>query len=196
MKKIPTLFKREFSNNHVVSITDEVTPGCEWVLKGEGCATIKVDGACCCVYKGKFYKRYDAKNGSPPPKGAIPCGKPDAVTGHWPHWLLVDKHKPEDRWFVEAYKNRKKKSNRRVLTDGTYEAIGPHFRNNPYHLASDTLVKHGTVIIDVERTFNGIREFLQNHDDMEGIVFWKDGRPGCKIKRTDFGFKWDGMPNK
>ena len=23
-----------------------------------------------------------------------------------------------------------------------------------------------------------------------GIVFWKDGEPRCKIKRSDFGFKW------
>ena len=26
--------------------------------------------------------------------------------------------------------------------------------------------------------------------DIEGIVFWKDGAPQCKIKRTDFGFEW------
>lgn len=25
---------------------------------------------------------------------------------------------------------------------------------------------------------------------LEGIVFWKDGQPQCKIKRTDFGFSW------
>lgn len=27
-------------------------------------------------------------------------------------------------------------------------------------------------------------------DVIEGIVFWKDGVPRCKIKRKDFGFKW------
>ena len=25
---------------------------------------------------------------------------------------------------------------------------------------------------------------------VEGIVFWKDGKPQCKIKRSDFGFEW------
>ena len=25
---------------------------------------------------------------------------------------------------------------------------------------------------------------------MEGIVFWHEGAPLCKIKRSDFGFKW------
>ena len=24
----------------------------------------------------------------------------------------------------------------------------------------------------------------------EGIVFWKDRQPQCKIKRSDFGFPW------
>lgn len=24
-------------------------------------------------------------------KGAIPCDEPDPVTGHWPHWVKVDK---------------------------------------------------------------------------------------------------------
>ena len=32
---------------------------------------------------------------------------------------------------------------------------------------------------------------------MEGIVFWKDGEQKCKIKRTDFGFRWNGKrPNE
>ena len=25
---------------------------------------------------------------------------------------------------------------------------------------------------------------------IKGIVFWKDGQPQCKIKRSDFGFPW------
>lgn len=189
MKKIPTLFERRFIGDHDVVILNKVKPGFEWVLEGGGNATVKVDGSCCCIYKGKLYKRYDAKKGKKPPEGAIPCCDPDPVTGHWPHWVLVDARKPEDKWFIEAYENRVKKSANHELEDGTYEAIGPHFQGNPYHLMADTLVRHGTVIIEVERTFNGIRDYLGNHD-MEGIVFWRDGRPKCKIKRTDFGFKW------
>ena len=30
----------------------------------------------------------------------------------------------------------------------------------------------------------------------EGLVFWKDGKPRCKIKRTDFGFEWNGRCSK
>ena len=44
MKKIPTLFKRTYDGNRVKSITSEVTPGMEWVLAGEGLATVKIDG--------------------------------------------------------------------------------------------------------------------------------------------------------
>ena len=57
MKKMPTLFHREFQDHHVISISQEVTPGLEWVLAGEGVATEKIDGACCAIIDGVFYKR-------------------------------------------------------------------------------------------------------------------------------------------
>ena len=65
MIKIPTLFKRTFDDNHVVYIEPVVTPGFEWVLAGEGIATVKWDGSCCAVFGGQFFKRYDAKHGKP-----------------------------------------------------------------------------------------------------------------------------------
>lgn len=45
MKKIPTLFKRQIENHKVVEVLPEVTEGFEWVLNGEGEATVKIDGA-------------------------------------------------------------------------------------------------------------------------------------------------------
>ena len=184
MKKIPTLFKREFANHKVVGITDEVTPGMEWVLEGEGEATIKFDGACCAVINGIFYKRFDAKKGRKIPEGAIPCCEPDPITGHWPHWVKVDENNPADKWFIEAYNHAL------LLRDGTYEAIGLHFQGNPYGLDKDILIRHGAGEMgDVARDFVSIREYLKTHI-VEGIVFWKDGEPQCKIKRTDFGFEW------
>ena len=190
MKKIPTLFVREFENHRVVKVLPEVTPGFEWVLSGEGIPTVKIDGACCAIINGKFYKRYDAKlkkNGQRklPPIGSMPCDDPDPVTGHWPHWVLVDENDPADKWFVEA-----RNSMIYPLPDGTYEAIGMHFNSNPYGIKEDILVPHGReVITNLDRSFEGIREYL--HDNLvEGIVFWKDGVPRCKIKRSDFGFEW------
>ena len=184
MKKIPTLFERIYDNHKVVGITDTITAGMDWVLDGEGIATVKIDGSCCAIINGELYKRYDAKKGKTPPVGAIPCCEPDPITGHHPHWVRVDPNNPADKWFVDAYNNTLCK------TDGTYEAIGMHFQGNPYKLPNDILVPHGTEIInDLDRSFSGIKQYLTDHY-IEGIVFWRDGEPQCKIKRKDFGLKW------
>jgi len=201
MKKIPTLFHREFVNHTIKSITPEVDPSLEWVLKGEGVATEKVDGACCAIIDGIFYKRYDAKVNKKtgefknPPDGAIPCCDPDPVTGHWPHWVRIQGGNPDDHWFIEALEYTRDAYDFRDkdLEDGTYEAIGPHFNANPHKLSQDILMRHGTRILNdlTDRSFEGIKEYLSTHM-IEGIVFWKDGEPQCKIKRSDFGFKWPG----
>lgn len=185
MKKIPTLFKRIYENHKVVDITPDVTEGMEWVLEGKGVATVKYDGSCCAIINGEFYKRYDAKKGRKAPEGAIPCCEPDPITGHHPHWVKVDENNPADKWFLNAYKNTPE------IADSTYEAVGVHFQGNPYGLCDDILEKHGVKKIDVERSFEGIKQYLKNNY-IEGIVFWKDGEPKCKIKRSDFGFRWGG----
>ena len=193
MKKIPTLFRREFQDHHVISISRDGTSGLEWVLAGEGVTTEKIDGACCAIIDDVFYKRYDAKkdkrgNMKLSPEGAIPCDDPDPVTGHWPHWVKVEEGNPADRWFLDALHNAQNRDG--ILQNATYEAIGLHFQSNPYDLTQDTLVRHGRIEIDLpERSFEGIREYLRTHA-IEDIVFWKDGVPWCKIKRKDFGFKW------
>lgn len=188
MKKIPTLFERRFDNHRIIDILPNVHPGMEWVLEGEGTATEKIDGSCCCVMNGIFYKRYDAKNGKTPPPDAIPCDDPDPITGHWPHWLAIDPVGSGDKWFWKAW-NTAFEASGCIPPDGTYEIIGPHFNTNPYDFTTDILVPHGIHVIEVERSFEGIKKYLEEHE-IEGIVFWKDGEPQCKIKRTDFGLKW------
>ena len=183
MKKIPTLFERRYENHRVVEVLPTVTPGMEWVLEGEGDATVKIDGSCCAIIGGIFYRRYDAKAGRKPPAGGIPCCDPDPITGHWPFWVPVDPLDPADKWYAEAFRNSLS------LEDGTYEAIGPHFQGNQHRWKVDTLIRHGTMRVNVHRSFEGIREYLRNNV-IEGLVFWKDGEPQCKIKRSDFGFAW------
>lgn len=102
MKKIPTLFEREFRDHKVISCKPIVTPGLEWVLNGDGIATVKYDGSCCAMI--------------------------------------------ED------------------------------------------------IIKDCTRSYDGIYRYLLKHN-IEGIVFWKDGEPRCKIKRTDFGIPWPALDN-
>lgn len=186
MKKIPTLFKRVYENHKIKEITPNVTPGMEWVLEGKGVATEKIDGSCCAIIDGKFYVRYDAKKGKPVPENAIKCQEaPDPITGHFPCWIPYDDTNPGQKWFGKALENTKITE----LSDGTYEAIGKHFNGNPYELNTDMLIKHGIYELEVPRTFEGIKKYLFTHN-IEGIVFWLDGEPKCKIKRSDFGFSW------
>lgn len=40
MKKIPTLFEREFENHRIVRILPNISPDLAWVMAGDGVATI------------------------------------------------------------------------------------------------------------------------------------------------------------
>ena len=165
-----------------MGITDEITPGFEEAFL-HGIATVKLNVSCCAIINGEFYKRYDAKKGKKPPEGTIPCCEPDPITGHHPHWVKVNPEDPADKWFIAAL------TDAGVTQDGTYEAIGPHFQGNPYQIVKDTLMRHGEVITLVERDFESISNYL-NNTITEGLVFWLNGEPVCKIKRTDFGLPW------
>ena len=195
MKKIPTLFKREFDNHRIVRTLPEVTEGLEWVLTDPDVyATVKIDGACCAIIGDEFYKRFDAKKGKKIPDNAIPCQPvPDLITGHFPMWVKCDRDNPADKWFWAAYD---KTTKFHWLCDGTYEAIGKHFNNNPYDFDFDIIERHGLRVIysihlseDVKRTYAALRVWLFENK-VEGIVFWKENIPICKIKRSDFGFEW------
>lgn len=186
MKKIPTLFERVYENHRIVDIKPNITPGCEEAFL-HGDATVKIDGSCCAIIDGEFYKRYDAKKGKKPPVGAIPCCDPDPITGHHPHWVKVDPNNPSDKWFWRAYLTMKEIDG--YVEDGTYEAVGKHFNGNPYNMEIDRLERHGIREIYVRRDFDSIKNYLKENN-IEGIVFWLDGEPVCKIKRSDFGFEW------
>jgi hypothetical protein len=197
MKKIPCLFVRDFTDRRHPVITEVVTPGCEWVIAGEGIATRKWDGAACAIIGGKLYARYDAKNGKAPPEGAIPCDDPDPVTGHWPHWIPATR--PEDRWIREAVCQRGGPDGlASALPDGTYEALGPKINgNHERFIVQHHLIRHGeegdrfqTIGREgVPRTFQGLRDYLQVNV-IEGIVFHHPDSRMAKIRRDDFGFDW------
>ena len=71
----------------------------------------------------------------------------------------------------------------RIINEPTAAALA-------YGLEKDVIEKHGIrILLDVPRDFERIRDYLEKHN-IEGIVFWKDGQPQCKIKRSDFGFPW------
>jgi|SRR6478736_2199348 len=200
MKKIPSLFVRNYEmigtvdgvKNRVLA-TEQVTPGCEWVLNGEGIATRKWDGTAVLITNGVLYKRYDAKHGKTPPPNFEPCQEPDPVTGHWPGWVPVYEHLPENKWIIEAFSNSCEVRKPHGLPDGTYEAIGPKIGGNKDKSTIHQLRKHGAAKIwtseTLLRTFKSIRDSLEYYN-IEGIVFHHpDGRM-CKVKRSDFGLPW------
>ena len=196
MKKIPTAYIREYENHKIINIKNEYTnEKCKEAVE-KGIPTLKIDGSCCAIINGELYKRYDCKKGRNAPEGAIPCCEPDEITGHHPHWVKCKEDDPADKWFFAACQNvlehNFKNPEKYRMPDHTYEAIGPHFQGNPYNLEKDFLSMHGTQeIILKDRTFETIKEYL-SENYIEGIVFWLDDEPVCKIKRSDFGFEWNG----
>ena len=71
MEKIISLFQRNYETDR--RVRNEVVPGAEWVLAGEGVATRKFDGTCCMIKDGVLWKRFDAKRGKTPPDGFMPA---------------------------------------------------------------------------------------------------------------------------
>ena len=100
MKKIISLFQRNYDGDRLVR--DEIVPGAEWVVSGEGVATRKWDGTCCLIRDGKLYKRYEVKPGGKAPPHFEPANEVDENTGKQQGWLPVGDG-PEDRWHREAF---------------------------------------------------------------------------------------------
>lgn len=181
MKKIISLFQRNYDGDRLVR--NEIVPGAEWVIAGQGLATVKYDGTCCRVERGKLWKRYDAKFGRVPPEDFEPSQAPDSITGHWPGWIPVGDG-PDDVWHREAWPISW--PNAIHLEDGTYELCGPEINGNPEGLHIHKLIRHGDDVIYPPRTFDELKAWLAEHD-FEGIVWHHpDGRM-VKIKGKDFG---------
>lgn len=180
MKKMPTIFIRNFENMRELTTTPH--PDCKWVFNGEGVATRKYDGTCTKLESGDFFKRREVKKGKQEPDGFIEEGF-DKVTGKRMGWLPVTDSK-EDQRHMEAFHALNE------YKDGTYELVGPKVQGNPENVDSHILLKHSDAenYTDVPRDFNGIKNWLSDKD-IEGIVFHHpDGRM-AKIKKGDFGFK-------
>ena len=183
MKKIPTLFERDWNGDRS-RVVNQIHAGCEWVIAGEGVATRKIDGTCCMVRGNRLYKRREMKPGSVSPPDFEKADF-DGETGKTVGWVPVGEG-DEDRWHREAWTGCD------TWRDGTYELIGPKVQGNPEANPFHVLIRHGGgpagPIADVPRDFNGLRDWLDGKD-IEGIVFHHpDGRM-AKIKLRDFGIK-------
>ena len=173
MKKIISLFQRNYEGDRLVR--NEIVPGAEWVIAGEGIATRKYDGTCCLIRSGKFYKRYEVKPGGKAPVGFEPANDVDEATGKQQGWMPVGDG-PEDKWHREAFAGGADSFDQ-PLTDGTYELLGPKVQGNVEKTSRHVLVPHGkTTLSDAPRDFDGIKIYL-DAKDIEGIVWHHpDGR--------------------
>jgi hypothetical protein len=185
MQKIISVFQRNYETDRL--IRDEVVPGAEWVLAGEGRPTQKLDGTCCLVRDGKLFKRYEVKPGKKPPVDFEPATDVDETTGKQQGWVPVGDG-PNDKWHREAWANLCEDTD--DPRDGTYELLGPSVQGNPEGSTYHVLIGHDCSqdLGDCPRTFDGIREFMRPLD-IEGIVFHHpDGRM-AKVKKKDYGMK-------
>lgn len=183
MKKIISLYQRNYETDHLVR--DEVVPGAEWVLAGEGKATRKYDGTGCLVENGRLFKRYEVKRGSTAPYGFIPANDEDSTTGKTQGWVEVGNGN-EDKWHREAVGGNPDKVD---LPDGTYELLGPKVQGNPEHCDDHILLRHTDAdVIEAPRTFDELKDYL-SRADIEGVVWHHEDGRMVKIKAKDFGLK-------
>ncbi len=196
MKKIPTLYVRDFtdpSNGRYVA--EEVTPGCEWVLDGEGTPTRKYDGTCMMFDGNRWWARREVKAGKTPPPNFVPV-ETDGTTGKTVGWEPVEQS-------AFAKHHMQALADEEVVGDwpdpwpvpgGSYELIGPRVNGNPEQVGKHILVRHGYMSsIDAEvattagRQFADLELFFAAHPTWEGIVWHHpDGRL-AKIKARDLG---------
>lgn len=180
MDKIPTLFVRDVARPQFV--TETITPGCEWVLAGQGITTIKKDGTNvrATVSDGKLTLMEKRRNPSREEKAA----------GAEPGYVQIEPSDPSNKHILAAFEA----TDFTGWPDGAHpcEALGPKIQGG---IESKVPTLYAFTI-DPERlsasrptTFEGIR-FLLSGLNVEGLVWHHpDGRM-AKIKRRDFGFKW------
>jgi hypothetical protein len=185
MKKIPTLFKRDFTNHGV--IYDEYSDGTEWVRNGEGVATRKYDGTSCMVRSGKLYKRYEYKDGKTPPTDFQEADY-DKITGKHVGWVEVG-WGSEDKWHRDT--EHTANPDKVDLPDGNYELLGPKVQGNPEHAERHYLhdfINNAEEYPDAPTDFEGLKAWLADRD-IEGLVWHHpDGRM-VKIKKKDYRLK-------
>jgi hypothetical protein len=180
VKKIISLFQRNYETNR--RVRDEIVPGAEWVLAGDGVATRKYDGVCVLIRDGTLYKRYEIKVGRKPPDTWEPADDVDDTTGKQVGWIPVGDG-PEDRFMREAFDNADQEYN------GTCEFLGPKSQGNVEQYPMHMLQPHAFAeVLDAPRSFDELKAWFAGRD-IEGVVWHHpDGRM-VKIKAKDFGIK-------
>lgn len=210
MKKIPTLFVRDYTTGYVIP---QITPGCEWVMEKAWPAHRKYDGTCVGLFlsvKGEV--RINEGVGS----GEI--DKPEDLTEVWMSRREVKQgHEFPDNFEIEQFDSTTKKTfgwepveqspfykhfleaeaglpNRYL---GTYELCGPKVNGNPEKFKNHRLVHHWSTelladvhVLDihemsVEDAYEALKATL-SYMPVEGVVWYGMGHGMVKLKHKDF----------
>lgn len=184
MKKTISLFQRNYGTDYLVR--DEVVPGAEWVLEGEGVATRKLDGTAALIKDGELFKRYMVKEGRTPPLVFIAADEVDPETGNQPGWTPV---LFSDRELIEAWERLRDQHHSLIPPDGTYELVGPKIQSNREGYQEHTLVPHGSIKLrEAPRDYTLLKAYFHSAG-IEGIVWHHEDGRMVKIKAKDFGYK-------
>ena len=194
MKKIPTLFRRDPDDR--AHVLPEVTPGCEWVLTGEGVATRKYDGTCVMLDEdGSWWARREVRPGKVTPLTYRPIST-DEVTGKIIGWEPI-----ADSPFAKFHAEALAADPLVASFVGTYELVGPKDNGNPERTDGHILLLHGSadrfdfatpgeddVPTGPDQLFDYMAAYMGSlrEDGIEGIVWHHpDGRM-AKLKARDF----------
>lgn len=179
MNKIPTIFVRD--PNDMRRVTREVTTGCEWVLSGDGIATVKRDGTNvrATVKDGKLVLMEKRRNPT----------RDDKSEGAEPGYVPVEPTDPGDKHIVAAFEATSFSG----WPDGAHpcEAVGPKIQggNGGVTPALYAFTLWPDLISANPRTYDEINDFLRD-TAIEGLVWHHlDGRM-AKIKSRDFGIRY------
>jgi hypothetical protein len=189
MRKIPTVFVRDESDRRYVTST--VSPGCEWVLAGEGVATRKYDVTCVMFDERGWWARREVKAGKEAPECFVAVER-DETTGKTVGWVPMESSSFA-KWHAEALTNFRRRfgDGRGAGAFGTYELVGPKIQGNPDAFDEHWLVPHADAmvlrsIVDLDNP-QALMEFARwaGEQGWEGIVWHHpDGRM-AKLKARD-----------
>ncbi len=184
VRKIPTLFVRDFDHDPRY-VTRDVTPGCEWVLKGDGTPTRKYDGTCIMWDGEHWWARREVKKDKQPPAGFVQV-EHDDETGKTVGWEPLEQS-AFARWHAEAIRESDDANWPHPWPHGTYELLGPKVNGNPEGYETHVLLLHDAAdeMASAPRDFDSLAAWLHRHP-YEGIVWHHpDGRM-AKLKKRDF----------
>jgi hypothetical protein len=181
VKKIPTLFVRDPEDR--AHVLDQVNPGCEWVLNGEGTATEKWDGTCVMLdFSDDWWARREVKPGKNPPAGWIEEDR-DEITGKRVGWEPI-----EQSSFAKFHTEALERFDG-TFHPATYELVGPKINGNRHRLLNHQIIRHGEDVVYAPRTFDDLRDCLVDREHRtrsEGVVWWHPDGRRAKLKAKDF----------